>query len=68
MATVTDRELLNAMAYLWQRLKVVIEPTGALAAAALFQGKIAARGKRCGVVLSGGNIDLEAVVSLFDSR
>lgn len=56
--TVTDEEILKWMFFLWERMKVVVEPTGTLAAAALLEGKIDARGKRVGVVLSGGNVDL----------
>jgi threonine dehydratase len=56
--TVTDDELLKWMFYLWERMKIVVEPTGALAAAALLQGKIDAEGKSVGVVISGGNVDL----------
>lgn len=57
MLTVTDEELLRAMLYLWERMKTVVEPTGALGAAALFEGKIDARGRRVGIILSGGNAD-----------
>jgi len=56
--TVTDEEILKWMFFLWERMKVVVEPTGMLAAAALLEGKVDARGKRVGVVLSGGNVDL----------
>ena len=58
MATVTDEELLRAMFFLWERMKIVVEPTGALAFAALFTRKVAAERLRVGVVLSGGNVDL----------
>jgi threonine dehydratase len=61
MTTVTDAELLKWMFYLWERMKIVVEPTGALAAAALLEGKIDAKGKRVGVVLSGGNADVKAL-------
>ncbi len=61
MVTVDDDQLLRSMFYLWQRLKVVVEPTGALAAAALLEGVIEARGARVGVVLSGGNVDMAEV-------
>ena len=61
MQTVTDVELLRAMFYLWERLKVVVEPTGALAAAALLEGAVRARGARVGVILSGGNVDFASV-------
>jgi len=56
--TVTDEELLKWMFFLWERMKLVVEPTGALAAAALLQGKIDAKGRKVGVVISGGNVDL----------
>jgi threonine dehydratase len=58
MLTVTDAELTKAMFFLWERMKIVVEPTGALAFAALFSEKIGAKGLRAGVVLSGGNVDL----------
>jgi len=56
--TVTDEELLKWMFFLWERMKIVVEPTGAVAASALLQGKIDAKGKKVGVVISGGNVDL----------
>ena len=64
MLTVTDEELLRAMFYLWERMKIVVEPTGALAAAALFEGKMDARGKRVGVIISGGNVDLKSLARM----
>jgi len=56
--TVSDEALLRAMALLWERMKIIVEPTGALAACALLEGKVDARGRKLGVVLSGGNVDL----------
>jgi len=61
MLTVDDPALLRAMFFLWERLKLVVEPTGALAAAAILEGAIDVRGLRVGVVLSGGNVDLSQV-------
>ncbi|MFM7425295.1 MAG: pyridoxal-phosphate dependent enzyme, partial [Elainella sp.] len=66
MLTVSDQQLLRAMFFLWERLKIVVEPTGALATAALLEGQLqkllAASGSadrlRIGVVISGGNVDL----------
>jgi threonine dehydratase len=58
MLTVSDEELLKSMFFLWERMKIVVEPTGTLAACALLEKKLDARGKRVGVVLSGGNVDL----------
>jgi threo-3-hydroxy-L-aspartate ammonia-lyase len=58
MATVDDRALLDAMFYLWERLKLVVEPTAALGAAAAFEGSVPIAGKRVGIVLTAGNVDL----------
>ena len=56
--TVSDVELRRAMAFLFSRMKLVVEPGGAAAAAALLAGKVpGVGGKRVGVVLSGGNVD-----------
>ena len=63
MLTVSDEELLRAMFYLWERMKIVVEPTGSLGAAALLEGKLNAHGKRVGVILSGGNVDLKQLAS-----
>jgi len=63
MLTVDDPALLRAMFFLWERLKLVVEPTGALAAAAVLEGTLDVRGLRVGVVLSGGNVDLSQVHS-----
>jgi len=58
MLTVTDDELMRTMFWIWERMKLVVEPTGALAATALLQKKVKADGLRVGVILSGGNVDL----------
>jgi threonine dehydratase len=61
MTSVDDPTLLHAMFYLWERMKIVIEPTGALGAAAAFQAGESIRGARVGIILSGGNVDLTQV-------
>jgi len=61
MMTVGDPELLDAMRYLWERMKLVVEPTGALGAAGVFKGSHAVAGTRIGVIISGGNVDLAAI-------
>ncbi|HEX2334573.1 MAG TPA: threo-3-hydroxy-L-aspartate ammonia-lyase [Burkholderiales bacterium] len=58
MLTVTDEELVRAMFFLWERMKIIVEPTGALAFTAVFKEKISVKGMRVGIVLSGGNVDL----------
>ena len=60
MVTVTDDDLLRAMRFLWERMKLVVEPTGALGLAAAWRGAVDVAGKRVGVILSGGNVDLTA--------
>ncbi|HET9600098.1 MAG TPA: pyridoxal-phosphate dependent enzyme, partial [Acidimicrobiales bacterium] len=54
---VTDDEIVEAMVLLFERLKVVVEPSGASALAAVLAGRIEVAGRRVGVTLSGGNID-----------
>jgi threonine dehydratase len=53
------------MRFLWERAKLVVEPTGALAVAALLSGRVRLPGARVGVILSGGNVDLEQALVWF---
>lgn len=59
--TVPDAALVEAMRFFAERMKIVVEPTGCLAAAAAFSGAVDIRGKRVGVILSGGNVDLPSL-------
>jgi threonine dehydratase len=65
--TATDAELLKWMFFLWERMKLVVEPTGTLAAAALLERKLAVKGQRVGVVLSGGNVDVKSMAAMIRS-
>ncbi len=56
---VTEQEIVDAMRFLWERMKIVVEPSGAVPLAGLLSGQVAVEGKRAGIILSGGNIDLE---------
>jgi threo-3-hydroxy-L-aspartate ammonia-lyase len=58
MLTVTDAELTRAMFFVWERMKILVEPTGALAACALLEKKLKLEKLKIGVILSGGNVDL----------
>jgi threonine dehydratase len=58
IVTVTDAQLIDTMRFFAQRMKIVVEPTGCLAAAAVLNGIVPVAGKRVGVVVSGGNVDL----------
>ncbi|PSQ87528.1 MAG: threo-3-hydroxy-L-aspartate ammonia-lyase [Bacteroidetes bacterium QS_3_64_15] len=66
MVTVSDAALVRAMHRLWERMKIVVEPTGALGAAALLDGAVPGRDRRIGVVVSGGNVDLPRATELFE--
>jgi len=68
MVTVSEEAIVAATLELWNRMKIVVEPTGALPAAALFEGVVAARGLRVGVVVSGGNVDFERVLAAARTR
>lgn len=65
MVTVSEAAILHSMFFLWERLKIVVEPTGALAAAALLEGVVTAPSARIGVIISGGNVDLTQLSKLF---
>ena len=58
IVTVSDDELVRTMRFFAERMKMVVEPTGCLGAAALLEGVVPVRGKRVGVIVSGGNVDL----------
>jgi threo-3-hydroxy-L-aspartate ammonia-lyase len=58
IVTVSDAEIVAAMRFAFERLKLVLEPSGATALAALLAGKVAASGRRTGVIFSGGNVDV----------
>lgn len=58
IVTVPDAALVEAMRFFAERMKIVVEPTGCLAAAAALTGAVPVAGKRVGIVISGGNVDL----------
>jgi threonine dehydratase len=66
MVTVSEEAIARAMFLLWERLKIVVEPTGALGVAALTSTATAPRGSRVGVILSGGNVDLLEAPKIFE--
>jgi threonine dehydratase len=67
IVTVTDEQLVRSMQFFAQRMKMVVEPTGCLGAAALLEGVVQARGQRVGVIVSGGNVDLKAYAGFLAS-
>jgi threonine dehydratase len=68
IVTVSDAEILDAMAFLFDRLKVVTEPSGAVAVAALLADRIDAKGARVGAIVSGGNVGVARFVELLGGR
>lgn len=63
--TVSDHEIIAAMRLVWERMKIIIEPSCAVPLAALFKEKKKFARKNVGVILSGGNVDLERAFKLF---
>jgi threonine dehydratase len=65
IVTVSEDEILRTVRFAWERLKVVVEPTGVLALAALLHARVEGRGQRVGIILSGGNVDVAALAPLL---
>lgn len=65
VVTVSDNEILEAMAFLFDRMKLVVEPSGAVGIAALLTGRVEASGKNAGVVISGGNVGVARFAELL---
>ena len=59
--TTTEEAIVRAMRLVWERMKLVIEPSAAVPLAALMEGKLDIKEKRVAIVLSGGNVDLDAL-------
>lgn len=62
--TASDTQLVGAMRFFAERMKIIVEPTGCLAAAAVMDGLLPLGGKRVGVIVSGGNVDLPRFAQL----
>jgi len=67
IVSVSETSIIQAMVLVWERMKLVIEPTAALGLAAILERKVDVSGKRVGIVLSGGNVDVRQVSALFSS-
>ncbi len=65
MVTVSEAAILRTMFFLWERLKMVVEPTGVLAATACLEGVVTMPNSRIGIIISGGNVDLKQVSKLL---
>ena len=58
MTTASDVELIRAMRFVWERMKLIVEPTGVLGLAPLLSRRMPPPGRRIGVILSGGNVEM----------
>ena len=63
--TVSDAQLVDSMRFFVERMKIVVEPTGCLAAAAALHGIVPCKDKRVGIILSGGNVDPRALAGFL---
>lgn len=63
--TVSDKEIVQAMQMIWERLKIIVEPSCAVPFAAVLKNKAKFKGQRVGIILSGGNVDLARAFKLF---
>jgi threonine dehydratase len=61
IVTVSEESIIQAMRLIWEVLKIIVEPSGAVAYAAIVEGKLDVQGTRVGLVLSGGNLDLDSL-------
>ncbi|HEX7402132.1 MAG TPA: pyridoxal-phosphate dependent enzyme [candidate division Zixibacteria bacterium] len=59
IVTVSEDAIVSSMRIIWERMKIIIEPSAAVPFAALLENKIDIAGKRVGIILSGGNVDLD---------
>jgi threonine dehydratase len=66
--TVTDEEIIAAMRLIWERLKIIVETSCAVPFAAVLKRKEKFKDMRVGIILSGGNVDLEKVGKWFGSQ
>lgn len=64
IVTVSDAQLVATMKFFAERMKMIVEPTGCLGAAAALHGAVALEGKRVGIIVSGGNVDLARFAKL----
>jgi threonine dehydratase len=67
MVAVSEEAILRTLFFLWERLKIVVEPTGVLAATALLEGVVKMPNARIGVIVTGGNVDLKQITQLMSN-
>jgi threo-3-hydroxy-L-aspartate ammonia-lyase len=68
IVTASEAEILDAMRFVWERFKIIIEPSSAVPVAPILTGRLPVRGLRVGVIISGGNVDLEPMFQALASQ
>jgi threonine dehydratase len=68
IVTVSDADTVAAMRLIWERMKLVVEPSAAVPLGALLAGRVDVSGRRVGIVLSGGNVDLDRLPWMAGER
>jgi threonine dehydratase len=68
IVTATEPEILDAMRFVWERFKMIIEPSCAVPVAPVFNGSLAVQGLRVGIIITGGNVDLEPMFQALAAK
>ncbi|MFW9827370.1 MAG: pyridoxal-phosphate dependent enzyme [Candidatus Thorarchaeota archaeon] len=68
VVTVSEKEILEAMRFHWERMKIIVEPSGAVPLAAILAKKIDFDNKKVGIIISGGNIDIDPFFKLLEQQ
>ncbi|MBD3211989.1 MAG: pyridoxal-phosphate dependent enzyme [Candidatus Lokiarchaeota archaeon] len=66
--TISEQQILDAMRFIWERMKLVVEPSGACSLGGIMANKIHVNGKRIGVMISGGNVDLSDFFEKYNKK
>lgn len=68
IVTVSELEILNGMKFIWERMKLIVEPSGSVPLAALLSKKIEVTNKKVGLIISGGNIDISPFLKYLEKK
>jgi threo-3-hydroxy-L-aspartate ammonia-lyase len=68
IVTASEAEILDAMRFVWERFKVLIEPSSAVAVAPVLAGRLDVRGRRVGIIITGGNVDLDPLFQALAAK
>lgn len=66
--TISEKQILNAMRFIWERMKLVVEPSGACSLGGVLSEKVSTKNKRIGVIISGGNVDLSDFFDKYQEK